>query len=167
MGRWNAVHDQPHDRLPRPVEMDAALCRGAHHFRRRVFTTAEGMLAKHTGTGEFDAPDRAVALVGARDYGRYASRDLGTLPVDFLSTVDITNGNSGSATLNARGEFVGLAFDGTLDGVISDWWYEAPINRTIHVDSRYMLWVMDRVDGAQRLLTEMDVPRDDARASVE
>jgi hypothetical protein len=122
-----------------------------------AFTTAEGMIAKHTGTGEFDAPDRAVELIRARDYGRYASPELGTLPVDFLSTVDITNGNSGSATLNARGEFVGLAFDGTLDGVISDWWYEAPINRTIHVDSRYMLWVMDRVDGADRLLEEMDV----------
>jgi hypothetical protein len=122
-----------------------------------AFTTAEGMLAKHTGAGEFDAPDRVVELSRARDYGRYASSELGTLPVDFLSTVDITNGNSGSATLNARGEFVGLAFDGTLDGVISDWWYEAPINRTIHVDSRYMLWVMDRVDGARRLLTEMEV----------
>jgi len=122
-----------------------------------AFTTAEGMIAKHTGTGEFDAPERAVELIRARDYGRYASPELGTLPVDFLSTVDITNGNSGSATLNARGEFVGLAFDGTLDGVISDWWYEAPVNRTIHVDSRYMLWVMDRVDGAGRLLEEMDV----------
>ncbi len=121
------------------------------------FTTAEGMVAKHTGTGEFDAPDRAVELIRARDYGEYASPELGTLPVDFLSTVDITNGNSGSATLNARGEFVGLAFDGTLDGVISDWWYEAPINRTIHVDSRYMLWVMDRVDNADRLLAEMEV----------
>lgn len=132
-----------------------------------AFTTAEGMLAKHTGTGEFDAPDRAVELARARDYGRYASSELGTLPVDFLSTVDITNGNSGSATLNARGEFVGLAFDGTLDGVISDWWYEAPINRTIHVDSRYMLWVMDRVDGAQRLLTEMGLQPEGAQANAD
>jgi hypothetical protein len=126
-----------------------------------AFTTAEGMVAKHTGTGEFDAPDRAVELIRARDYSAYASPELGTLPVDFLSTVDITNGNSGSATLNARGEFVGLAFDGTLDGVISDWWYEAPINRTIHVDSRYMLWVMDRVDGADRLLAEMELGDDE------
>ncbi len=119
------------------------------------FTTAEGLLAKHTGKGEFDAPDLAVELIKARDYGRYASPELGTLPVDFLSTVDITNGNSGSATLNARGEFVGLAFDGTLDGVISDWWYEPAINRSIHVDSRFMLWTMDKVDGAHRLLEEM------------
>ena len=122
-----------------------------------AFTTAPGLLAKHTGKGEFDAPDQAVALLKARDYGRWASPELGTLPVDFLSTVDITNGNSGSSTLNARGEFVGLAFDGTLDGVVSDWAFEPSINRTIHVDSRFMLWTMDKVDGARRLLDEMGV----------
>jgi hypothetical protein len=75
--------------------------------------------------------------------------------VNFLSTVDITNGNSGLATLNARGEFVGLAFDGTMDGVISDWRYDPKTNRTIHVDGRYMLWVMEEIDGAGRLLREM------------
>lgn len=122
-----------------------------------AFTTAEGMAAKHTGTGEFDAPDRAVEAVRARDYGTYASPALGTLPVNYLSTVDITNGNSGSATLNARGELVGLAFDGTLDGVIADWYYDPALNRTIHVDSRYMLWVMDKVDGAGHLIQEMGV----------
>jgi len=121
------------------------------------FTTAEGLAAKQTGKGEFDAPDKAIQLIKARDYGRWASPELGTLPVDFLSTVDITNGNSGSSTLNARGEFVGLAFDGTLEGVISDWSYDPSINRTIHVDSRFMLWTMDKVDGAQRLLQEMGV----------
>jgi len=121
------------------------------------FTTAEGLLAKHTGKGEFDAPDAAIAAIRAKDYGRYVSPELGTLPVDFMSTVDITNGNSGSSTLNARGEFVGLAFDGTLDGVISDWAYAADRNRTIHVDSRFMLWTMDKVDHADRLLKEMSV----------
>lgn len=74
-----------------------------------------------------------------------------------MSTVDITNGNSGSATLNARCEFVGLAFDGTLDGVISDWAYAADRNRSIHVDSRFMLWTMDKIDGAHRLIEEMGV----------
>ena len=121
------------------------------------FTTAEGIVAKHTGRGEFDAPDKMVELIKAKDYGRYIAPELGTLPVDFLSTVDITNGNSGSSTLNARGEFVGLAFDGTIEGVVSDWMYDPAINRTIHVDSRFMLWTMDKVDGAQRLLTEMGV----------
>src|SRR5690606_23867487 len=61
------------------------------------FTTAEGLLAKHRGTGEFDAPEAALAAIGKRAYGPYASPELGTLPVDFLSSVDITNGNSGSA----------------------------------------------------------------------
>lgn len=122
-----------------------------------AFTTAEGMAAKHTGKGEFDAPDKAVELVKARDYGNYVAPELGTLPVNYLTTVDITGGNSGSATLNAKGELVGLAFDGTLDGVISDWRFNPAINRTIHVDHRYMLWVMEKVDGATNLLKEMGV----------
>ncbi|MDP4605378.1 MAG: S46 family peptidase [Erythrobacter sp.] len=121
------------------------------------FTTAEGIVAKHTGRGEFDAPDKMIELIKAKDYGRYAAPELGTLPVDYLSTVDITNGNSGSSTLNARGEFVGLAFDGTIEGVVSDWMYDPKINRTIHVDSRFMLWTMEKVDGADRLLKEMGV----------
>lgn len=121
------------------------------------FTTAEGLVAKQTGKGEFNAPAKAIDLIKAKDYGRWAAPELGTLPVDFMSTVDITNGNSGSSTLNSKGEFVGLAFDGTLDGVIADWLYDPTINRTIHVDSRFMLWTMDKVDGAQRLLTEMGV----------
>lgn len=123
------------------------------------FTTAEGLVAKQRGSGEFNAPAKAIDLLKARDFGRYADKTLGTLPVDFMSTVDITNGNSGSATLNARGEFVGLAFDGTLDGVVSDWAYDASINRTIHVDARFMLWTMDKLDGAHRLLDEMGVAR--------
>ena len=121
------------------------------------FTTAEGIVAKHTGRGEFNAPAKMVDLIKAKDYGRYVAPELGTLPVDYLSTVDITNGNSGSSTLNARGEFVGLAFDGTIEGVVSDWMYDPKINRTIHVDSRFMLWTMEKVDGADRLLAEMGV----------
>jgi hypothetical protein len=121
------------------------------------FTTAEGLLAKQTGKGEFNAPSKAIDLIKAKDYGRWVAPQLGTLPVDFMSTVDITNGNSGSSTLNSKGEFVGLAFDGTLDGVIADWAYDPTINRTIHVDSRFMLWTMEKVDGAQRLLKEMAV----------
>jgi Peptidase S46 len=121
------------------------------------FTTAPGLVAKHTGKGDFDAPAAAIAKLKAKDFGDYTDPSLGTLPVNFLSTVDITNGNSGSSTLNARGEFVGLAFDGTLDGVISDWSFDGSVNRTIHVDSRFMLWTMAKVDNAQRLLEEMGI----------
>lgn len=124
-----------------------------------AFTTAAGIVEKHTGKDPFDAPDKELALIDARDFGPYKAPALGTLPIDFLSTVDITGGNSGSATLNANGELVGLAFDGTLDGVISDWWFDPAINRTIHVDARYMRWVMDKVDGADRLLDEMQVAK--------
>jgi hypothetical protein len=124
-------------------------------MRWDAFTTAKGILDKQTGREPFDAPARTIDALKTGDFAGYAAPALGTLPVNYLSTVDITNGNSGSATLNARGEFVGLAFDMTLDGVISDWWFDPSINRSIHVDSRYMLWTMDKVDGAQHLLREM------------
>jgi hypothetical protein len=119
------------------------------------FTTIAGVLDKDTGKEPFDAPAPLLARARAGEFGRHVAPALGTLPVNYLTTVDIINGNSGSATLNARGDFVGLAFDGTLDGVIADWLYEPRTNRTIHVDSRYMLWVMEKVDGAGRLLKEM------------
>ena len=121
------------------------------------FTTAEGLLAKQTGRGEFNAPANFIAALKAKDWGSFASPQLKTLPINYLSNVDITNGNSGSSTLNAKGEFVGLAFDGTLDGVIADWAVEPSLLTTIHADSRFMLWTMDKVDGAGRLLTEMAV----------
>lgn len=119
------------------------------------FTTAEGLLAKHTGRGDFAVPPPVVAAIKAKNYGRYIAADLQTLPVDFLSTVDITNGNSGSATLDGKGELVGLAFDGTMEGIISDWAFDPKVNRTIHVDSRFMLWVMQYIDHADRLLLEI------------
>ena len=77
--------------------------------------------------------------------------------MNFLTDLDVTGGNSGSATLNARGELVGLLFDGTLESVNSDWDFDPRTVRSIHVDSRYMLWVMEKVDGAQVLIDEMDI----------
>jgi hypothetical protein len=75
--------------------------------------------------------------------------------VNFLSTVDTTNGSSGSATLNARGELCGLLFDGTYDTVASDVVYDTVRTRAIHVDSRYVLWVASEVDDARQLLEEL------------
>lgn len=122
-----------------------------------AFTTPRGILEKETGEDPFDSPPRLLEQVRAGNWGRWASPALGTLPVNFLSTTDITNGNSGSAVLNARGELVGLAFDGTLEGMLSDWHYDEAITRTISVDARYMLWVMEKVDGATGLMREMGV----------
>ena len=78
--------------------------------------------------------------------------------MNFLSDVDTTGGNSGSATLNASGELIGLLFDGNYDAMASDYLYNPERTRSIHVDALYMLWVMDAVDGAHNLLREMNLP---------
>jgi hypothetical protein len=120
------------------------------------FTTLRGVAAKHTGEGEFDAPDRQIAAIKARQFDRFYDKAVDSVPVNFLATLDITGGNSGSPVLNSRAELVGLAFDGTLDTVISDWDFNSQTTRTIAVDARYMLWQMKVVDNAQRLLQEMN-----------
>jgi Peptidase S46 len=121
----------------------------------RAFTTLTELAAKSTGEDPFAAPKALLAAIEKKDYRGYVSADLGEVPVDFMSDTDITNGNSGSATLDARGELVGLAFDGTLDTVASDWSYLQNVTRTIHVDVRYMLWLMDVVDHADNVLQEL------------
>ena len=121
------------------------------------FTRLEGLTAKHTGEWPFNVPKRQSDVIEAGDYGSYALESLGTVPVNFLSDLDSTGGNSGSATLNADGELVGLLFDGTIESVNSDWDFDPRTTRTIQVDSRYMLWVMEKVDSAQHLIAEMDI----------
>ena len=122
-------------------------------------TTATQILAMDTGKEPFNAPKKLLNAIKARTYGPYADPALGgELPVDFLSDVDTTNGSSGSPTLNGRGELVGLAFDGTLDGVASDVVFNPAATRAIHVDARYMIWTMDLLDGADHLVVEMGLP---------
>ncbi|MEL7482500.1 MAG: S46 family peptidase [Pseudomonadota bacterium] len=121
------------------------------------FTRLEGLLEKHTGEWPFNVPEEQSALIEAEDYGDYALEGLGSVPVNFLSDLDSTGGNSGSATLNAEGELVGLLFDGTFESVNSDWDFDPRTTRTIHVDTRYMLWVMEKVDDAGHLIGEMDI----------
>jgi len=77
------------------------------------------------------------------------------VPVNFLSTCDTTGGNSGSPTLNAKGELVGLLFDGNYESIDSDFLFTPAVTRSIHVDAQYMLWVMDAVDGADALIREL------------
>lgn len=128
---------------------------GADGSTWTAFTTVKGVVAKHTGTGEFDAPKAQLEAIKAKDFGKYVDPKLKTVPVNFLATLDITGGNSGSAALNAKGELVGLAFDGTLDSIISDWDFNQANTRDIQVDLRYMLWNMKHVDKADNLLKEM------------
>ncbi|MDQ3295264.1 MAG: S46 family peptidase [Myxococcota bacterium] len=120
------------------------------------FTVASQIPNKDTGKDPFDAPRPLLDAVKAKQFGPYADA-TGELPVNFLSDLDTTGGNSGSAVLDGRGALVGLNFDSTIEGVASDVVFDGTMVRKIHVDVRYMLWVMDKVDGADHLLEEMGV----------
>ncbi|WP_199098455.1 S46 family peptidase [Dyella sp. ASV21] len=122
------------------------------------FTTAQGIVEKATGKEPFNAPQAELAAIKAKAFDGYASKKLGTLPVDFLADLDITGGNSGSPALDAEGRLVGLAFDGNWESVSGDWLFNPALNRSIQVDVRYMLWVMHHLDHADNLLREMGVP---------
>lgn len=118
-------------------------------------TTVAGMVAK-AGEAPFDAPDRFVAAAPNTADSAFYDPELGDVPVDFLSTLDTTGGNSGSATLNAKGEFVGFLFDGNYEAMSADWVFDPDLTRSIHVDVRYALWLLE-VEGADHLLQELGV----------
>ena len=121
-------------------------------------TTVRGILEKQTGQDPFDSPQELLSASTGKKLGAYADPELGDVPVNFLSSGDITNGSSGSATLNASGELAGLAFDGNYEAMGSDYLVNPDVTRAIHVDSRYVLWVMDAIDGAHNLIREMGLP---------
>lgn len=126
----------------------------------KPFTSLAGIEQKNTGEGEFDAPKTELEAIKALRAGKktpFVAPEVNDVPVDFLSTVDTTGGNSGSPTLNGKGELVGLLFDGTFDTIASDFLYDKVRTRSIHVDFRYGLWVMSEVDHATYLLKEMGV----------
>jgi hypothetical protein len=121
------------------------------------FTTVEGIVEKHTGKEPFNAPSALLDAVKAKRYGQFKDPVLGTVPVNFLSSADTTGGNSGSAIVNKRGELIGLNFDSTYESITKDWYFDPQITRAIHLDIRYMLWVMKEVDHADNLLQEMKI----------
>lgn len=120
------------------------------------FTTLSQVIEKHTGDEPFNAPEElrnAAALVYPEM--DFFSANLNDIPVNFLSDLDITGGNSGSATLNRKGQWVGLVFDGNSEAVASDLLFMPDMTRAIHVDLRYILWMMKYVDHADELLAEL------------
>lgn len=121
------------------------------------FTKLEEVAAKETGKEPFDNPKALLDAVKAKRYGGLADKRLGTVPVNFLSDLDITGGNSGSPVLDAQGKLVGLAFDGTIESVASNWVFDPVITRMISVDQRYMRWIMQEVMPAPQLLKELGV----------
>jgi hypothetical protein len=123
----------------------------------RPFTALSEVIAKDKGAPPFDVPARLRAAQAAGKLGPYVDEALGDVPVDFLADLHITGGNSGSATLNAKGELVGLVFDGNYEAMASDWVFVPQLTRSIHVDIRYVLWLLDAVDHADNLLGELGV----------
>lgn len=121
------------------------------------FTTVEGIVEKVTGKAPFEAPQGLIDAVKQKRYGQFRDPVLGTVPVNFLTSADTTGGNSGSAVMNKRGELIGLNFDSTYESITKDWYFDTAITRAIHLDIRYMLWVMQEVDHADNLLKEMTI----------
>lgn len=131
----------------------------ADGIRYTTHTTADGVLAKYRpGDYEFDLPEAYRAKLEARDYGPYALRN-GELPVCFLAANHTSGGNSGSPAFNAQGELIGLNFDRVWEGTMSDFYFTPQRCRNIMVDIRYVLWVVDRYAGADRLIQEMNIVR--------
>jgi len=122
-----------------------------------AFTTLEQVAAKATGKDPFDAPKSLLDAIAAKNYAGLADAKLKTVPVNFLSDLDITGGNSGSPVLDAHGKLVGLAFDGNWESVASNWVFDPTVTRMISVDQRYMRWIMQEVMPAPHLLKEMGV----------
>jgi hypothetical protein len=128
--------------------------RDATHYGPQ--TTLRGVVEKETGKDPFANPPALLAAAADPAKTRpYVDPELRDVPVNFLSTCDTTGGNSGSPTLNAKGELVGLLFDGNYESIDADFLFTPAVTRSIHVDTQYMLWVMDAVDGADALIREL------------
>lgn len=123
------------------------------------FTTLEGVVAKETGADPFDSPRALLDAVKAKRYAGLEDKRIGSVPVNFLSDLDITGGNSGSPVMDAHGKLVGLAFDGNWESVSSNWVFDPVMTRMIAVDSRYLEWIMREVAPAPQLLKELQLGR--------
>lgn len=119
------------------------------------YTTMDGMVKKYKkGDEEFDLPVRLIDMNKGKDYGRFIDKD-GSMHVNFLTDNDITGGNSGSPVLNGKGELIGLAFDGNIEAMAGDVIFDSKLQRTINVDIRYVLWVIENFSGAKHIVDEM------------
>ena len=125
-------------------------------IKENYYTDINGMVAKYKkGDEEFDLPQKVLDLAKKKDYGQYADKKGGFMPINFLSNNDITGGNSGSPIIDGNGNLLGLAFDGNSEALSGDIVFEPNLQRTINVDVRYVLWVIDKYAGATRLISEL------------
>ncbi len=134
--------------LPADVKNDAEI---------NYYTTLAGTIAKYKKDDpEFDLPQRLMDLYQSKDFGRYADKG-DYMPVNFLTNNDITGGNSGSPVLNGKGELIGLAFDGNIEAMAGDVIFDHELQKTINVDIRYVLFIIDKFAGAKHIVDEMDI----------
>ncbi|MBS1653220.1 MAG: S46 family peptidase [Bacteroidetes bacterium] len=132
----------------------------SYHPRDAVFydyvTTSKGILEKYiAGDYEFDLPAKQIELLKKRDFGQYIDKQRNDLVIDFITTNDITGGNSGSPVINGNGELIGLAFDGNYEALSHKMAFDKDLNRTICVDIRYVLWCIDKLGGADNIIKEL------------
>jgi len=121
------------------------------------YTTIDGLMAKYKpGDDEFDVPQELIRLYEKKDYGRYADKE-GTLRTCFITNNDITGGNSGSPVINGYGELIGLAFDGNWEAMSGDIAFDKKYKRTINVDTRFILFLIEKLGKAPNIIAEMDV----------
>jgi hypothetical protein len=121
-------------------------------------TTVQGIVEKHAGQAPFDAPQPLRDAIAKRDFGSTVDPQLKTQTVDFLTNLDTTGGNSGSAVMDAHGRLIGLNFDSNWEAVSASWMFDPRYKRAIHVDLRYVRWLMAKVYPAPHLLQEMNLP---------
>ena len=125
--------------------------------KKNFYTTFNTLMAKYkAGDPEFDMPQRMLDLYKKKEFGRYIDKD-GSMHVNFLSNNDITGGNSGSPVMNGKGELIGLAFDGNIEAMAGDVIFDKQLQRTINVDIRDVLWVIDIYAGAKNIIDEIEI----------
>jgi hypothetical protein len=121
-------------------------------------TSLAGAVEKHTGEDPFDLPQRVREAFAAKRFGRWADPALGQVPIGILSDCDTTGGNSGSPTIDGQGRLVGVNFDRVWENVANDFGYNPDVARNVNADVRYLLWLLEEVEGASELLKELGVP---------